>query len=174
MQHTRWVVITGAPCSGKTSTINELEGQGYEVVHETARALINESLAKGLSLSAIKADELSFERNVLAAKIKAESALNPNSRVFLDRAIPDSIAYFKKAGFDITEPLESSSRFRYEKVFLLKRLPFAKDAVRSEDEATAERLELLLFEYYGMLGYHVIPVPIMPPADRTAFVLSHL
>jgi predicted ATPase len=37
---TNWYVITGAPCSGKTSVIRELEKRGYRVVHEVARAYI--------------------------------------------------------------------------------------------------------------------------------------
>ena len=31
---TNWHVITGAPCSGKTTVIRELERRGYSVVHE--------------------------------------------------------------------------------------------------------------------------------------------
>jgi predicted ATPase len=174
MQHTHWIVITGAPCSGKTSVIRALESRGYEVVHETARALIDQALAQGLTLEAIKADELTFERHVLAAKIAAESSLNKINPVFLDRAIPDSIAYFRKAGFDITEPLASSRLFQYKKIFLFERLLFKKDAVRSEDDATAAELERLLAESYEMLGYSVIRVPVMTVADRTEFVLTHL
>jgi predicted ATPase len=174
MQRTRWVVITGAPCSGKTSVVRALQNRGHEVVHETARALINESLARGITLEAIKADELTFERQVLSAKITAESALNKNDRVFLDRAIPDSIAYFRKAGFDITEPLASSRLFQYKKIFLFERLGFEKDPVRSEDDATAAKLEQLLAESYEMLGYSVIRVPVMTVTGRTKFVLMHL
>ncbi|MFH0730870.1 MAG: ATP-binding protein [Pseudomonadota bacterium] len=174
MQRTHWIVITGAPCSGKTSVIRILENDGYEVVHETARALLDHALAQGLTLEAIKADELTFERHVLSAKIAAESSLNKNRPVFLDRAIPDSIAYFRKAGFDITEPLASSRLFQYRKIFLFERLLFQKDAVRSEDDAIAAELERLLAESYEMLGYSVLRVPVMPVVERTEFILSHL
>lgn len=111
MQRTHWIVVTGAPCSGKTSVIRTLENNGYEVVHETARALIDHALAQGLTLEAVKADELTFERQVLSAKIAAESSLNKNRPIFLDRAIPDSIAYFRKAGFDITRPWQTAAFF---------------------------------------------------------------
>lgn len=174
MQRTHWIVITGAPCSGKTSVIRALENTGYEVVHETARTLIDHALAQGLTLEAVKADELTFERHVLSAKIAAESSLNKNCRVFLDRAIPDSIAYFRKAGFDITEPLASSRLFQYWKIFLFERLLFEKDAVRSEDDVIAAELERLLAESYEILGYSVVRVPVMPVAERTEFILSHL
>ena len=44
---TNWYVITGAPSSGKSSVIRELENLGYRVVHEVARAYIEEELKKG-------------------------------------------------------------------------------------------------------------------------------
>jgi predicted ATPase len=174
MKRTQWIVITGAPCSGKTSVVRALEIRGYEVVHEAARALIDQSLAQGLTLEKIKADELAFERRILSVKIVTESSLTPDHQVFLDRAIPDSIAYFQHAGFDITEPLASSRRFQYKRVFLFDRLLFKKDAVRSEDIATAAELDRLLADSYRMLGYSVIRVPVMTLPERTAFVLRHL
>jgi len=174
MQRTQWIVITGAPCSGKTSVIRALESRGYEVVHEAARALIDEALAQGLTLEKIKADELTFEKRILSAKIATESSLNPEHPVFLDRAIPDSIAYFRHAGFDITEALASSRLFQYKKIFLFDRLLFKKDAVRSEDIAAATELDRLLEDSYRMLGYSVTRVPVMTMAERTAFILRHL
>jgi predicted ATPase len=68
----QWYVITGAPCSGKTSVIHELEKRGYHIVTETARAHIEKQLAKGLTLSQIKEDELAFERHILHLKIADE------------------------------------------------------------------------------------------------------
>lgn len=174
MKDTQWMVITGAPCSGKTSAIELLESRGYAVVQEAARALIDQSLKDGLSLEEIKADELGFETKLLETKIATESALNPNQLIFLDRAIPDSIAYFIKAGFDATAPLAAGRLFRYRKVFLFERLHFKKDAVRSEDAATAERLEILLSESYRILGYDLIRVPVITVTKRVDFILSHL
>jgi len=56
MQQTNWHVITGAPCSGKTSVICELERLGHPVVHEAARAYIDKELEKGKTMARIKAD----------------------------------------------------------------------------------------------------------------------
>ena len=56
VRRTNWYVITGAPCSGKTSVINAFEQQGFLVVHEVARAYIDEELQQGKSLKQIKAD----------------------------------------------------------------------------------------------------------------------
>jgi predicted ATPase len=64
-QPTKWSVITGAPCSGKTAVIRVLEQQGHKVVHEVARAYIDNELKKGKALTEIKADEWLFERHIL-------------------------------------------------------------------------------------------------------------
>lgn len=171
---TNWVVLTGAPCSGKTSVIRELEKKGHLVVHETARAFIDEALAKGLSLEAIKADVSTFEHRLLILKEKVEADLSPAALIFLDRAIPDSLAYFRHAGLDTAQVLEKSRLFRYKKIFLFERFRFKKDAVRTEDERTAEDLDRLLHESYEELGYEVMDVPVMPVVERVAFVLSHV
>jgi predicted ATPase len=174
MKQTNWGVITGAPCSGKTSVICELERRGFRVKHEVARALIDAALARGHSLKEIRADEAAFESRILSCKVEIESRLPPEPLIFLDRAIPDSIAYFRSAHLDTTLPMAKSHLFRYRKVFFFDRLRIEKDAVRIEDEAAAERLERLLWESYRNLGYAIIRVPVMPVKERTEWVLSRL
>ena len=168
---TNWVVITGAPCSGKTSVIRALENMGYPVVHEAARALIDTGLAQGKSLTEIKADILGFESMILQRKIEAERRLPIDKTVFLDRAIPDSIAYYRFEHLSDGVPLEESRRFRYRNVFLFERLRFETDDVRSEDEPSAARIESLIETAYANLGYDLIRVPVMPVPKRTALVL---
>jgi predicted ATPase len=170
---TNWCVITGAPCSGKTSVIEGLAERGYRVVHEVARAVIDSQLAKGAALSEIRADILAFERQILIEKVCIEKKLPKPQMVFLDRAIPDSIAYFQIEGLDISEPLQYSQSARYRKVFLFDRLTLEKDPVRSENQALAIRIEGLLAKSYAMLGYEVIAVPVLTIDQRIDFVLAH-
>ena len=174
MRSTNWHVITGAPCSGKTTVIRKLEKLGYRVVHEVARAYIDDQMNRGKSLDQIKADVLSFERHILDEKIKIESSLPEKATIFLDRAVPDSIAYFKLEGLDPTEPIEKSHAARYQKIFFFERLLFEKDAVRSENDMMAARLDRLLKESYQMLGYEIIQVPMTPVEKRVDFILDHL
>ena len=171
---TKWSVITGAPCSGKTAVIQELEQQGYPVVHEVARAYIDRELMKGKTLSEIKADEWAFERHILLEKIKIEAQLKPDKVIFLDRAIPDSIAYYKLNGLNPAEPLQKSHQVRYQNVFFFERLSFLADPVRSEDEKAAHRLSQLIEESYRSLGYDLIHVPLLSVENRTDFILKHL
>lgn len=174
MQQTNWHVITGAPCSGKTAVIRELEQLGYPVVHEVARAYIDERLQNGETIARIKADILSFEQHILYKKIAIEASLLKEETVFLDRAVPDSIGYYILEGLDPDDPIQKSRLWRYKKVFFFDRIPFEKDPVRSEDDKIAEKLDGLLKEGYRMLDYEIILVPLMTVNERVRFVLKHI
>ena len=174
MRKTNWCVITGAPCSGKTAVIIELERRGYPVVHEAARRYIDEELEKGKSIDRIKADIFSFERHILYQKIETETALSDQDLIFLDRAIPDSIGYYILEGLEPDDPIEKGKLFRYKRIFFFERLEFEKDRVRSEDDRIAARLDHLVKKGYQMLGYPLVYVPLMPVQERSDFVLKHL
>ena len=174
MQQTCWHVITGAPCSGKTSVIRELERRGYRVVHEVARAYIHEELGKGHSIDQIKADISEFERHILYQKIEVEASLSKDTTVFLDRAVPDSIGYYLLEGLNPDDPIQKSGLWRYKNIFFFERITFEKDAVRSEDDRIATALDGLLKKSYQMLGYEIISVPLMAVEDRVDFILARI
>jgi len=174
MEQTNWLVITGAPCSGKTAVIRSLEQLGYPVVHEVARAYIDERLKTGETIDRIKTDILSFERHILYKKIGIEQSLLKEETVFLDRAVPDSIGYYILEGLDPDDPIQKSRLWRYKKIFFFERIPFEKDPVRSEDGKIASRIDDLLKESYRMLGYEIVFVPLMTVNERISFILKHV
>jgi len=174
MRITNWYVITGAPCSGKTSVISSLEQHGYRVVHETARAYINEELDKGKRLDEIKADMSLFEHNIFYRKIEIESSLPDKAIVFLDRAIPDSIAYFRFAGLNPEEPEKESAKIRYRKIFLFDRLRIKHDEVRNENEEDSILIDRLIEETYVNLGYEIMRIPVLPVGRRTVCILENM
>ena len=172
MQPTNWHVITGAPCSGKTAVIEALEALGYQIVNEVARAFIDKELKKGKNLEEIRSDELAFENNILRRKCAIEASLAQDETLFLDRAIPDSIAYFKLAGLDTALPEKNSRIFRYRTIFLFDRLGFEKDRVRVENNDKAASLQRELENSYKTLGYDIIRVPSLSVRQRTDFILT--
>jgi len=169
---TKWSVITGAPCSGKTAVIQMLEQRGYKVIHEVARAYIDGQLKKGKLISEIKADKRAFERHILMEKCRIEAELASDELIFFDRAVPDSVAYYRLNGLNPAEPLQKAREVRYQKVFLLERLAFLTDPVRAENESTARRLEQLIKESYRALDYDIIQVPVLSIAQRAEFILN--
>jgi predicted ATPase len=144
------------------------------VVHEVARASIDKALKSGKSLASIKADVPAFERRILHEKIRIESLLPDRDILFLDRAVPDSIAYYKIEGLPSADPIEKSNAVRYKKIFFFEPLPFKKDTVRSENTDKATRIGRELDIGYRRLGYALVHVPVLPVPERTDFILKQL
>jgi predicted ATPase len=168
-----WYVITGGPCSGITTLVKRLHELGYYIVDEAARSMINGYKKYGISGKEARKDEGFFQICVQAMKLEREKLIPKDKIVFFDRGVPDSIAYEKLYGLD-TKALEEISRDRYKGIFFLEQLPFKKDYARTEDEATAKKLNKLLLECYQDLGYQVVYIPITSVEERTKLVLSHL
>lgn len=180
---TEWVVITGGPSSGKTSIINRLAELGYKTVPEAAEKYIKEEQSKGKSVEEIRANEEDFTRLVFYKKIEAESQIVPEQLTFLDRGLPDTIAYGQVDKYDILYALNDPklNANKYKKVFLLDLVPFEKTDVRIEDKAFAERVNQELSDAYVSLGYDVVHVPALPGDTleekidkRTQYILKSL
>ena len=69
MRDNNWYVLTGAPCSGKTTLIELLQEKGYQTVPELARVYIDEQLANGLTLEELRQDELAFQKKFCNLKL---------------------------------------------------------------------------------------------------------
>jgi len=167
-------VITGGPSSGKTTLISHISKKGYHTCREAARLLIDKGISKGRSLEEIRISELEFQRKVLEIKLELEDKLPKDEIAFIDRGIPDSIAYYKFYGFDLNEVLKFCKEKRYKKIFFLESLPFEKDYARIENEKQAKKLSELIKRAYLDLGYDVVTVLRMPIEKRVNFVLSNL
>jgi len=62
MDKPKWYVITGGPCSGKTTIIKELRKIGYIVYPEAARIFIDKEIRKGRLLKEIRKNEAKFQK----------------------------------------------------------------------------------------------------------------
>jgi predicted ATPase len=170
---TNWQVLTGAACCGKTTLINQLAAKGFKTLPEAARQYIDGELAKGRTFAEMfgnAADEICMTD----MQREAERRLRTADIVFLDRALPDSITFYRFCGLDPNELVADCLRRRYAAVFLLDRLPFRQDGARLEHDATSDLLDTWLARDYGTLGYDVVRVPVRPPEERLAFVLNCL
>jgi len=169
---TNWIVITGAPSSGKSSVIDAIEKLGYCVQREVARVLIEELKRAGATLEDICKDQIALQRAIIAREISNEAVRDPQQLTFLDRGMGDRITYDRLLGLDPSETLALASRYRCKAVFIMDRLPFVQDDVRIEDEATAKLLDLMLEEDYRSLGYRPCRVPVMPIEERVELIIE--
>lgn len=108
-------------------------------------------------------------------QVEEEASLNPDEIVFLDRALPDSLAYYRFLHLEPdAELLTAIEHARYKKVFILDLLPLAKDYARTEDENDQRVIHHLLIDVYRELGFPVIQVPVVPPCERVDFILERI
>ena len=176
MNQSNWYVITGAPSAGKTTLIRLLEKMGYDVVHEAPRAYIDQEIEKGREIEQIRRDELLFQKIVLEIKIKIEEELSREKKIFFDRGIPDSRAYYELHGKMNDEFLEKAlQNCLYKKVFLLDFFDLHEDYARTESRKEQIKIHDLLEKSYKKTNTPIVKVPIMESKeDRLEFVLANL
>lgn len=172
---TRWHVITGGPSCGKSTMVRLLAELGHRTTHEEARHYIDLQSIQGRSVDEVRARQRDFQLSVLRMQIETEAALDPDELVFLDRALPDSLAYYR---FLDLEPnpllLDALQRVSYRSVMLLDLLPLHPDYARTEDEVAQRHIHELITEVYRELGMPIVHVPVLPEAERVRFVLRNV
>ena len=172
---TNWYVITGGPSSGKTTTVNLLKERGYITTMEHARHYLDTQRLKGKTREEVRKNQREFQLGVLDMQIEQENQISPEILVFLDRAIPDALAYYRFLNLPedvkLTEALRTVS---YKKIFILDCLPFVNDYARNEDVVAQKKIHALLSEVYESLPFPVIHVPVLSPEERVDFILQNL
>ena len=170
-----WYVITGGPSSGKTTTVDLLRERGYETTIEHARHYLDLKRIEGETVEEVRARRREFQLGVLRMQIEQEAGLDPEATVFLDRALPDSLAYYRFLGLEPDpELLEALRHIAYRKAFVLDLLPLAPDYARTEDVPAQRRIHQLLTDVYRELSVPVVAVPVLDPNERVDFILDHL
>lgn len=167
------VVLTGGPGVGKTTLLNHLRFMGYSTMREVSRDVIEEQIQLDSQCLPWR-DRTAFQRRVLEVQLEREAQVDGKVG-FLDRGIPDGIAYLRLDNLNVfTELFEHSCR-RYAAVFLLKPIfLYRNDIVRAEDQRTAIQLHRLVQEVYTELKYDVVEIPALPALGRANFVVQTL
>ena len=154
---TKWHVITGAICCGKTTLIDMLAEKGFQTLPETSREYIEKEVAMGRELDEIFGSAAD-ERALTEMQRKAEDGLRANEVVFLDRALPGYLWFWRLLGLDPNELLAKCFHYHYASVFILDQLPLQLDGARIDDDAYTDLLDEWLMRDYSALGYRVVRV----------------
>ncbi|MBP9109226.1 MAG: ATP-binding protein [Pyrinomonadaceae bacterium] len=172
---TNWYVITGGPSSGKTTTVNLLCKRGYKTTIEHARHYLDTQRADGKTVKEVRDNQTEFQLGVLNMQIEQEASLSPDDVIFLDRAIPDALAYYRFLHLPPDEKLRDAMRtVSYKKIFILDNLPLVKDYARTEDATAQKTIHQLITEVYESLPFPVVHVPVLPPDERADYILENL
>lgn len=171
---THWIVIDGAPSSGKTTVVHALQRRGLRIIPEVARAFAEMELARGKPLEEVRGDPRAFQGAVIDLFIERERRLPPKETLVLDVGLPGCSAYVRLHKLEgLPDPLAAHIH-RYQQVFLFDPLPFEQDHIRTENAAMAQFLDQAIEEAYCKLGYSPTRVPVMEVEERADFVISHL
>ena len=120
-----------------------------------------------------EANKREFQLGVLDMQIEQEASINPKDLVFLDRAIPDALAYYRFLKLEVDEILKEAMRkVNYKKVFVLDKLPLINDYARLESENDQNQIHNLITEVYESLPFPVVHVPVLPPLKRVNFIIE--
>ena len=155
----RKFILTGGPCCGKTLTIGYLGQLQFPIVPESARPIIKEQERIGGKILPWE-KFLEFQLEVLRDSLDLENSMKGEGTVFLDRGIPDALAYCLEAEKEPPTPLKDAIRDQnYREVFILDPLPYLSDDSRKESPEKAGELHRLLLETYKNLGHSPVSVP---------------
>jgi len=172
------VVLIGGPSSGKTTLIEALKEKGHTCYPEISREVIREAQENGIEQLFLE-NPLLFSELLLEGRKKQHlSAQNePNSVVFLDRGIPDVLAYMHYIGDDYPSFFDKACKeFLYTSVFILPpwEAIYESDAERYENYEQAVLIYNHLTETYQNYGYQLIEVPRDTVEKRVDFIINVL
>lgn len=170
-----WYVITGGPSSGKTTAINLLKERGYFTIEENARHFLDTQRLKGRTVEEVMRNQREFQLEILELQIAQEKLIAPDDQVFLDRAIPDALAYYWFLNLDVDEKLAEAIRsVSYKKVFIMDPLSLVNDYARLENLEDQIKLHKLIIEVYESLPFPIVYVPVLSVEERVDFILNNL
>ncbi len=171
------IVIIGGPASGKTTVINHLIELGETCYEEISRQVIANAQKEGIEQLFVTEPTL-FSQKLLEGRIEQfEEAKKCNEKcVFLDRGIPDIVAYMNYVNEESPAHfIEACNTYKYDQIFILP--PWEEihttDEERYESFEQAKEIHLHLHKMYTQLGYDCIEVPFGNIEKRANFILEH-
>ena len=176
--NTRKIVITGGPGTGKSSIINELIKRNYTCFEEISRQVILDARKDGIQ-QLFLTKPLLFSELLLEARTKQFMEANSlkNELVFLDRGLPDVLAYMDYANSEYPEHfVDACNKYVYDKVFVLAPWQeiFISDSERYENFDQAVQIHDALLATYERFGYELIDVPFASIEKRADFIIDAL
>lgn len=174
--NTNKIVITGGPATGKSSIINELIKRNYNCLEEISRQVTLDARKDGVE-QLFLTQPLLFSELLLKGRIQQykETLEQDKPFIFLDRGIPDVLAYMDYIGDDYPDYfVQACENNRYDCVFILApwKEIYTSDSERYENFDQAVQIHKHLSETYIKYGYKLINVPFGTIESRADYILN--
>lgn len=172
------VVIIGGPGTGKTTIIDGLTTKGYCCYPEISREVTMEAKKQGIEQLFLEKPLLFSELLLEGRKKQFDNAQQePHEIVFLDRGIPDVLAYMHYIGDSYPAFFDQACRDNiYSRIFILPPWEeiYESDEARYENFEQATLIYNHLVETYQKYGYNLIEVPKGTVDERINYILETL
>jgi len=172
------IVLLGGPGTGKSTLINELVARGFCCYPEISRQVTMKAQQQGIEQLFLE-QPLLFSEMLLEGRIEQyKNALEePDNVVFIDRGIPDVVAYMDYIGDEYPENfVKACEDYKYSKTFILPPWEeiYQSDSERYENFDQAVKIQEHLVETYKKYGYELIEVPKDTVENRILYILDKI
>ncbi len=175
-------ILTGAPSSGKSTLIHELENKNYFVIHESATDIMQNEQAKG-ALAPWNNIDVFISNIVDLQKIREKKATLENRQAyqFFDRS--PICTYALCLYMNYTPPLKLMNEIQricenniYDsKVFFIENLGFCEqNEIRKIDFNECLKFEKLHKQAYQKFGFECFWIPALNVTERVKLILNNL
>ena len=172
------IVIIGGPGTGKTTIIDGLVAKGHCCYPEISREVTLEAKKQGIEQLFLEKPLLFSELLLEGRKKQFQNATKePHEIVFIDRGIPDVLAYMHYIGDSYPATFVAACwEHTYSKIFILPPWEeiYISDAERYENFEQAKLIYNHLTETYQNYGYKLIEVPKDTMNNRILFILDEI
>lgn len=170
------IVITGGPGTGKSAIISELLQRGHNCMLEISRQVTLEARENGTE-QLFLTNPLLFSELLLKGRIKQylEANNSDTELVFMDRGIPDVLAYMDYIGDKYPKKfIDSCKNHVYDHVFILSPWQeiYISDNERYENFEQAVKIHHHLLNTYERYDYDLIDVPFEKVDKRADHILD--
>lgn len=173
--HPSFFVITGSPCSGRSTLLQSLEDRYFTVMEEGEKSIIRNQVAIDGKALPWK-DKQTYSELLLDWELNSYHKAPTNQPVFFDRGIPDIIAYLEMHQLPVPDYLtKAAKQFRYHQTVFIA--PFSSEIYnpnistwKTKEEAQA--MSNAVASVYQRFGYNAVLLPDDGLENRVKLVID--
>ena len=157
------IVISGGPCSGKTTLIKQLAAEGFSTLSESALDLMEEHI-KCIGLDSFidwKSNNLlDFQLKIFQLQIERELTLDKHTINILDRGCIDAIAYLHHYNIPIPKHMQRQAQAADYSLIIncttLSNFNRRVQSGRSENYTNSVEIGVIIASSYQQHGFNLV------------------